>query len=379
MWIDVGCAPMRNVTLKLRLCAWALLGLIAGCSGGGSTSVNAQGGDSDKPASLPSIRLYSDQSPLNQKIAADAELDPDSQRYAALIARTAPSLLVQVKQYSAPVYFADENTARVDVRLACGPVWEMGVTMLADAPIPSFAEPANDVDGADNPVPAGECGEDSSQDNNMVIIDLNTRCEYDLWQARKENGAWVASWGNAISIDDVGVYENGMSTRGSGFAFLAGVIWPHELQQGEIPHALLFALPDELVRSGGPVSPATESDGVSTDSMALPEGARLRLDPALDLNSLNLTPAELTIAKAMQDYGLFLTDMGGSSPVMALYAVDPLSVLNNPYNGFLPDEDYPALSGIPLDRLQALALPPQDANFQQNMGLPAGGGCATFQ
>jgi len=367
----------NNRRCQLTLLGWMVfLAVIIGCSNDRAVSPDDQNGG--KPTSLPSMRLYSDSSPLNQEISADAEIDPNSQQYVSAIVQTAQDLVIQVKQFSAPVYFADASTPRHDVLLTCGPVWERGVTMMKNVPIPDFAEPANDVGGADNPVPVGGCGEESDQDNNMVILDLTARCEYDFWQARKENRRWVASWGNAIIIDDSGVYEKGMSARGSGFAFLAGVIWPHELQQGVISHALLFALPDELVRSGGPVPPATESDGESSDPDALPEGAHLRLDPALDLNALNLTPAERTIAKAMQEYGMFLTDAGGSPSPVAFYAVDPRSVQGNPYAGLLPDEDFPVLENIPLGRLQVLKLPPQDADFQQNLGLPSNG-CAKFQ
>lgn len=81
-------------------------------------------------------------------------------------------------------------------------------------PIPDFAEPANDVDGTDNPIPTGECGEYSDQDNDMIILDLETRCEYDFWQMRKENGRWVASWANNISMGSTGIFEKGLFANG---------------------------------------------------------------------------------------------------------------------------------------------------------------------
>lgn len=329
-----------------------------------------------KPGSLPSSKLYSSTSPLNQKISVDAAIDPDSQQYIDALNLAVQSFVIQVKQYSSPVYIADANTPRHDIMLTCGSTWEIGVDVLKDVPIPDYAEPANDIDGADNPVPAAGCGENSAQDNNMVVIDMASRCEYDFWQARLNNGQWLASWGNGISIDSIGVYAKGLSTRGSGFAFLAGVIWPYELSANTISHALLFSLPNEMVSGGGPVPPATETDGESSYAYALPEGARLRLDPSLDLNSLGLTPAELTIARAMQEYGMFLTDRGGG-PVIALYAVDPVSVSGNPYDGLLPDVNYVSLSGIPLDRLQVMQLPSQDPDFQQKLALPDDP-CRTF-
>lgn len=325
---------------------------------------------SGKPDILESIQLFSSTSLLNQQIEDDAALDPNSQQYIDTLGQAVENITIQVKQFSSPVYFADSSTPRHDVSLGCGLVWELGVDVMRDVPIPEFAEPANDVDGADNPVPAEGCGEDAGQDNNMVVIDLDSRCEYDFWQTRKVNGEWITSWANGISIDGDGVHAQGLSTRGSGFAFLAGVIWPHELEQDAIRHALLFNLPDEMVRGGGPVPPATETDGESNSENALPEGSRLRLDPELDLDSIEgLTTAERTIAVAMQEYGMFLTDRGGG-PLIGLYAIDPLSVNGNPYEGLLPDGDFVVLDNIPLDRLQVMELPARDTDYQQNLGLP---------
>lgn len=74
-----------------------------------------------------------------------------------------------------------------------------------------------------------------------VVVDLDARCEYDLWQARRSDGGWEASWAGGISMDGDGAYPHGMSTRGSGLASLGGVIWPDELQSGRIEHALAFS------------------------------------------------------------------------------------------------------------------------------------------
>jgi len=248
------------------------------------------------------------------------------------------------------------------------------VDYLKDVPIPDFAEPANDVDGANNPIPFGLCGDAADQDNQMIILNLETRCEYDFFQARFEDGRWVASWANSISLDGNGIYEQGFSSRGSGFTTLAGLIWPDELQQGEITHALGFSYPG--VADGGPVPPATESDGLSTGQWALPEGARLQLDPNLDLDALSLTPYAKTIAKALQEYGMILFDDGSSG--VGVEAIDPKSTTENPYQGFLPDVDFPELNDIPLDRLQLLKLPPQDPNADET-GTLVSSGCGSFE
>ncbi|CAM2011663.1 hypothetical protein APED_33675 [Acanthopleuribacter pedis] len=328
-----------------------------------------------RPQSLPdfaSLQLYDGDSPLNQAIAADAPVDPHS---AALIAgmQNAGALVVQVGQYSAPVFFAEPDTPRVTVNLACGVPWELGVTAMDNVPMPAWAEAAEDVDGAANPPVA--CGEDADQDNHLVVLDPVNRCEYTFWQARRENGVWTASYGAAISMDSDGIFPNGMSSRGSGFSFLGGLIWPDELRTGRIQHALVFSYP--FVSAGGPVAPATDSDGVSDAAFAIPEGARLQLDPDLDLAALDLTPYERTIARALQEYGMFLVDQGGASGI-GLYAVDPVSAARNPYEGLWPNEDYVALPNIPLSAFRVLALGEQDASFRERLRLPDNA-CVTYR
>lgn len=335
----------------------------------------------EKPESLPtfaSLSIYNSSSPLNTKIPGSMQVDQSSDEYIQKLisgAGTSQSLLIQVGQYSATVFVVDENTPRTDVKLHCGDWWEMGVNTLKEVPIPEYAEPAYDSDGEDEPIQKGVCAEESAQDNHMIIIDRTTGCEYDFWQARKEDGNWVASWGNAIELTDDGIYDKGLSTRGSGFAFLGGVIWPDELANGEINHALVFSYP--FTKSGGPVAPATDSDGTITDAFSLPEGALVRLNPDLDLSTLNLSPPEMTIAKALQEYGMYLVDSGGETGI-ALYAIDPESVASNPYEGILPDEDYPVLSNIPLNELQVMQLPAQNPDYQSTLALVPNS-CAVFE
>lgn len=340
--------------------------LVQGCNGDEPPAVDTStptpgGAVAQEPAALPeraSLQLYSPDSPLNQVVPTDAALDPNSDGYVALIVQAVQDgdFVIELKQYSSPVYFADSSTPRTDVWLACASPWGMGEEYIRDVPVPAFAEPANDKGGASNPIREGECGEYAGQDNQMVVLDTDARMEYDFWQARRENGRWVASWANSISMDSTGIYPNGMSARGSGFSTLSGLIWPDELNKGRIDHALVLSYP--YPKAGGPVPPATESDGTSDHEYALPEGARVRLDPALDLEGLDLTPAEKTIARALQEYGMFLVDSGGSVGV-SIEAVDPRSVRGNPYQGLLPDVDLPQLENIPVDRFQVLELPPQ--------------------
>ncbi len=54
--------------------------------------------------------------------------------------------------------------------------------------------------------------------------------------------------------------------------------------------------------------PAQRDDGDSTASDCLPQGARLRLDPAVDIEALGLHPVAKTLARAAQEYGIIVRD-----------------------------------------------------------------------
>jgi len=71
----------------------------------------------EKPASLPTfedVQLYSANSPLNQKIPSDAKIDPNSANYVDVVVQAGATdgFVIEFKQFSAPVYFADSSTPR---------------------------------------------------------------------------------------------------------------------------------------------------------------------------------------------------------------------------------------------------------------------------
>lgn len=318
------------------------------------------GGDSDEDAGGSSLTLplFSAESPFNTAIGSDPAIDDQSDLLLQTLVRDATvGFVVSVKEFSSPIYVTDQSTPRYDVNIRCGAEWEVGVHTLKGVPIPDGAEPAAAA-GTENPDTCG--GGELDGDYHLVVIDPVAGCQYELWQAKKTDGSWAASWGNAISTESSGIYPYGMSSRGSGIAFAAGVIWPEELASGRIQHALAFN--SSSVKSGGPVAPATDSDGAIDRDDAIPEGARVQLDPSLDLDSLDLTDYERTIARALQEYGMFLVDSGGEDGGMALYAVDPKSVDGNPYEGIWPDEDYVSIGNIPADHFRVLEMGPQESD-----------------
>ena len=283
-------------------------------------------------------RWYSADSPFNQLIGADPAVDPSSaQMVETLVAGARYGFPVSAREWTTPVYHTTAATGKRTVSLTAS--WAPARS-LAGVPIPANAEP------------------DPSGDGHLTIMDAATGCEYDFWQARKTaDGSWSASWANATQATGTGIYAGGLAATASGFANGLGKIRPEELTAGEIPHALFFAFPH--TKTGGPVWPATSSDGRSTLAGAIPEGARLQLDPALDLDSLGLTAWQKTVARALQRYGMFLGDTGGTT---ALYAVNARSFAGTPYPW--GDAAYPSMPTALLRHMRVLRLPAQQA--QQN-------------
>jgi len=101
---------------------------------------------------------------------------------------------------------------------------------------------------------------------------------------------------------------------------VAGAMTIKQLQAGNIDHALALTIPN--TRAGVYASPAQRTDGKIASSDAIPEGARLRLDPRLNLASLHLPPLVRLIAQAAQKYGIVVRDTSG---VVSFIGQDPLN------------------------------------------------------
>lgn len=302
--------------------------------------------DGPLPPAYP-LPFYSSDSPWNLPIPYGAEVDPNSGVMIDLLvedARTGNPPELSTREWTYTVYVADENTPRYQVELTAG--WSQ-YSALLDVPIPDGALP------------------DPEEDRHMVIIDLTTGFEYDFWQARQnDDGSWEASWVSRILLDSDGVYPYGMGARGSGFASLAGLIWPEEFKQGHIDHALFMSIPHPA--DGGPVWPATESDGRSNKDGAIPEGASLQLDPTLDLDQFDLQPYERIIAEALQTFGTFVGDVGGS---VDLKAVNPISYPEDPYPEGWFDTRWTLLTGIPWEHMRVLKMSPQDPVLRSELSM----------
>jgi len=169
-------------------------------------------------------------------------------------------------------------------------------------------------------------------DHAVTIIDWYREKVWDTWNVRASGGTYIAgdAWELPLygsGLDDTGV-GGPWTCGGSGCPSVAYLIRPEEIEAGVINHVLGCAL-----RTIGPYTdgsrfdteegfvhpPAVHTDRETTSSNPnqIPAGARIQLDPAINLDSLGLSTTAKIIAKALQDYGMVVAESGGSWHIYA--------------------------------------------------------------
>ena len=273
---------------------------------------------------------FSADSPWRQPIPPNPVVDPNSDAMIASIQAT-PALHANLVEYGIPIYRVTPDMPSHSVTCS-EDSW--GVCPLAGWPvlIPPDAQPNSGSDGV------------------MVTVDESSATIFEFWRASKTDGQWLAQWGAVNSLNGSGW---GGSGTGAGASRLGGVIRVAEIAAGEIPHALALQ-----TNNACPVfrPPALKGDGTSTRADCIPEGARLQLDPALDLNELNLTPAEWAVARAMQIYGGYVVDAGGA-PLSVSFERDlsaPPGVPGDTYQAAGLRWDYDSMDNVPWEKLRVL-------------------------
>lgn len=244
--------------------------------------------------------LFAPDSPWNSPIPEDPVLDEGSEGMVDALAEESGATAL-LYEFGVPIYQADADTPEVDV--TCTRDWGECPVEAAPVRIPEEARASAGSDGA------------------LVVVDLVAGRSYDFWQAEPSgDGNWTVSWGTWASLDGDGMGGKsggeGGGASGAGINLLAGVVRTEEIREGRIDHALAFAsdlsCPDEYRY------PATKTDGHATSRPCVPQGARLQLDPSIDVTAIpGITPAEVTVAQALQTHGGYLRDSAESALAVA--------------------------------------------------------------
>jgi hypothetical protein len=152
-------------------------------------------------------------------------------------------------------------------------------------------------------------------DAHLHIIDPTHTFVDEMWEASKVSDGWSSQAWAKNSLLGAGVGQGGV--RAYGGSAIGGLIRAGELSTA-ILHALAFCI-EASQQTDSWVWPATTNDHAAASSYtgSLPMGQLAAIPPDVDLCSLDLTPAGLVVARALQDYGGYLVDSGGA---LAFYA-----------------------------------------------------------
>ncbi len=285
-------------------------------------------------ASAPFPRLYSPDAFINRPIPAAPRLAPNSRGMVAesLQSQADSASLSNDDNWGIPIVYANRQSARSTVRCTV-----YGCSLqVGPARIPAGAEP------------------NAGSDHHLVVLQPDGG-ELDLWLAQRNGDSWSAGSLSLESATGPAANCSGTSRCGGAdaayLALAAGVIRPEEIAQGHIDHALAITIPN--TREGYVACPAGHGDGQHEHANALPIGAHLQLDPAVDVASLRISPWQKVIAVALQRYGAYVVDTGGS------VALDGQSDLGRGFDAWAKagvPANSPSLSDLPWAAMRVLAM-----------------------
>lgn len=316
--------------MRPLLPAAALLAAItlAACA---QTGASAAAVAKETPVQSGPYRPFSETSPWNTKIPADAKIDPNSDVLMADLANFNP-LHINMAEWSVAVYPVDAKTTPKRYVQALYPnQYGRGFGPRQRIPIPDGAAPGGPELGT----------------GYLVLEDRAAGTAWEMRQAgQNRDGGWFAGFGATADLRGEGFNPPWMSAesplmaaspRPSGLPLTAGLIRVEELKAGRIDHALAFAYP--LVRTNAFVAPASTAlppmEGRPDNPFGLPLGARIMLDPAYDIENTMLSPSGKAIARALQEYGAILVDEAGGTVLYAEASPESLAE----FKGLLSSEE----------------------------------------
>jgi serine/threonine-protein kinase len=179
-----------------------------------------------------------------------------------------------------------------------------------------YAADSDDVPSVPLPPNGGLEGQDgyhcAGGDCHLIVVDRPDGKLYEAWVADYTNGELSAS---SLAVWDLNrVYPPSGRGNQCGSADAGGMpIAPllfnaDELAAGSINHALRFILPSDRIQSRAFVNPASHGLYSKGPELSPPMGTLFRLKANFDMS--RLTPAGRVVARALQKYGMYLSDQG---------------------------------------------------------------------
>lgn len=313
------------------------------------------------PAAAPA--LFAPTSTWNAPLAANAALAANSVTLASRLSTEVQAEIsrnigpwINTTSYSTPLYTvpAGQPTSQVvldnnNPTLAAA---------FAQVPLPANAQPA------------------AGSDEELTVYQPATDILWEFWKLHKLGTVWHASWGGRMRnvSTDPGYYrtitsgstileQSWWGATASSLPVTGGLMTLSDFASGQINHALQLMIP--YAAKGVFWCPAQRTDGQDATADAIPEGARFRIDPTVDLSKLAMPPATRMMALAAQRYGMIVNDQTGWATGFRAEDPTPLTGqgLPNPYGTYFTDGNGHYMSpslllrSFPWSRLQVLAPP----------------------
>ncbi|MEO5361005.1 MAG: hypothetical protein H7843_11260 [Nitrospirota bacterium] len=307
-----------------------------------------------EPGSLPGDwRPFSDDSPWNRPIPADAKTHPNSEIIMKTIVAEAKNIRL-AKQFAIPVWVVDSKTTpQTKVKSTkIFDTWDKNRTGISDVAIPVTREMWGEA----------------TDDGHICIVDpvAGRSWEMSVYKWRKDDDMPRSNTFNIWDLKGTGIGDPKGSKRwfliggrGSGFPLIAGLIRPEEIKHGEIRHAMVFTFPKNRKPDTGDaifISPAVRSDGAVKGVEYPIEGMRFQLDPALtekDFDSWGLNNEGKIVARALQKYGMYLGDNGGAMAVQVQLLAPDSDENQKKWNGLFPGF-YKNIEKIPTNQFRVV-------------------------
>ncbi len=216
--------------------------------------------------------------------------------------------------FSIPVFYADSTTPRktITANTASGPYCYGGPDC---DPVPlQMPVPANaNIEGSNDLTCDTSYATDGQGDCHLLVVERSEKKLYELYNSTANGAGLVALgafvWNLKTAYPDSLRGDQCTSADAAGFPMAGLLPTADEVAAGEIKHALRFILPNERMKKGVFVHPATHSGSPSaTDANAPPYGVRFRLKGSFDETGFN--PSQRVVLRALKKYGMLLSDGG---------------------------------------------------------------------
>lgn len=334
------------------------------------------------PPAAHAARPFSASSVWNTPISPGAEVDPLSalrvsdlrtlMTKSTTVDKKPPAL--NYKSWSTTVYFVSSSTPKQPIVITGdGPknlLLQQKIDAHGGVPFPPGAEPSDENDA------------------HITVVNADTGTLYEFFEtstpAQNADGRWHAGTGGIISDHrlDPGYFSpnswpglgpnDGWNWGGTATSLpiLGGLITLEDLDSGVIDHALQGLTPQTCKKEVWFPAQRNDRHASQTHAYCMPEGARLQLDPAVNVESdpaFQNNPLLKMIGHAAQDYGIIINDTTGAN--FAFRAQDPGNGTPDPYEtgpgvggvgneGYLAGKEYySVLDSFPWGKLRVLKAP----------------------